>query len=94
MRRIKGYRHLPLLRAACRLRSGGRRGQRELPWHEYGIEAASEFQLKLGLTAMSLRPAGSPLEASTYYTSTPQVFRASRAVLAARLSDFATNCRE
>jgi hypothetical protein len=44
--------------------------------------------------ATSLRSAGSPLEPSTYCTSTPQVLLAPRAALATRLCDFATNCHE
>jgi hypothetical protein len=36
----------------CRLRSGGLRSRRESPWHEHDIEAASEFQLELGLTVV------------------------------------------
>jgi hypothetical protein len=42
----------------------------------------------------SLRSAGSPLEPSTYCTSTPWVLGAPRAALATRLSDFATNRHE
>jgi hypothetical protein len=42
----------------------------------------------------SLRPADSPLEPSTYCTSTPQILRAPRAGLTTRLGDFATNCYE
>ena len=42
----------------------------------------------------SLRPAGSPIEPSTYCTSTLRVLRATRAGLTTRLSDFATNCQE
>jgi hypothetical protein len=42
----------------------------------------------------SLRPAGSPLEPSTYCTSTHRVLTAPRAGLATRLSDFATNRHE
>ena len=42
----------------------------------------------------SLRPAGLPLEPSQYCTSTHRVLRASRAGLAARLSNFATNRHE
>jgi len=42
----------------------------------------------------SLRPAGSPLGPSPYYTSTHRVLKAPRAGLATRLSDFATNRHE
>jgi len=42
----------------------------------------------------SLRPAGSPLEPSTYCTSMHRVLTAPRAGLATRLSDFATNRHE
>jgi hypothetical protein len=42
----------------------------------------------------SLRPAGSPVESSTYCTSTPRVLRAPRAALTTRLGDFATNRHE
>jgi antitoxin HigA-1 len=41
-----------------------------------------------------LRSAGSPLEPSTYCTSTHRVLGAPRAALATRLSDFATNRHE
>jgi hypothetical protein len=41
-----------------------------------------------------LRPAGSPLGPSPYCTSMHRVFRAPRAGLATRLSDFATNRHE
>jgi|CXWL01.1.fsa_nt_gi hypothetical protein len=44
--------------------------------------------------ATSLRPAGSPLEPSTYCTSTPRVLTAPRAGLTTRLSDFGTNRHE
>ena len=42
----------------------------------------------------SLRSAGSPLEPSTYCTSTHRVLGAPRAALATRRSDFATNRHE
>ena len=42
----------------------------------------------------SLRPSGSPLEPSQYYTSTHRVLTAPRAGLATRLSDFATDRHE
>ena len=42
----------------------------------------------------SLRPAGSPLESSPYSMSKHRVLRSSRAGLATRLSDFATNLHE
>jgi hypothetical protein len=42
----------------------------------------------------SLRPVGSPLGPSPYYTSMHRVLNAPRAGLATRLSDFATNRHE
>jgi putative transposase len=50
LRRIKGYRHLPQLRAALQAKIGKAERVRELAWHEDCLEAASEFQLRMGLT--------------------------------------------
>ena len=51
LRRIKGYRHLPQLRAALQAKIGkAERVEGTRIVHEDCIEAASEFQLRMGLT--------------------------------------------